>query len=489
MVTETMKFQRIISLLLAVLSVICIVSCADNPAVPGTDPSDASETQRKSNLPARSYNGTTVSVMTRQSDDIPQFDSYEIITEENNSTLDDAIIRRNYIVEETYNFKLKETKHTNPGQRTAILALSNDNSVDYVVSQMTDLRAFVPSGALYDLNKMGYSNFDDPWWHTDINSSYSLMGKLFMTMNDYLLMYKQQSYCLFFNKTMADDLHIDNLYDTVERGDWTWDLMYDYMKRASGDLDGDASMTLADKYGFATQYGGLLSSVICSDVHFSYKDADDIPVLDGNNKKHSEVLSKLYDIFIDRNNTVLANDYAESRKGNIYWAIPEETFYEGRALFMNLVVRISKEIMNNSDVDFGIIPLPKISEQQAEYATFSELYNSTVFAIPVTADFDMVSFLLEAFSETSYDIVVPAYYEVTLKSRYTLDERAPKMLDIIFKKYCIDTLLSYNWADIYGFYDLILINKSNTYESYYAAAIDKALETVDRWVDEISKLK
>ena len=78
-----MNIKRIISLLLAaVLFVICLASCSNNPAGPGSASSGTPETQRKSNLPARSFNGTTVNVMTRQSDDIPQFDSYEIITEE-----------------------------------------------------------------------------------------------------------------------------------------------------------------------------------------------------------------------------------------------------------------------------------------------------------------------------------------------------------------------------------------------------------------------
>jgi len=89
----------------------------------------------------------------------------------------------------------------------------------------------------------------------------------------------------------------------------------------------------------------------------------------------------------------------------------------------------------------------------------------------------------------SYDIVVPAYYEVTLKSRYAPDDRAAIMLDIIFSNYRIDTLLTYNWMDVYAFYDLILINKTNTYESYYAGALDAAHATVNKLLEEVGKLE
>jgi len=486
---------RVSALLLTVIMLIAVgVACAEQtPSGSDETTVGGSETQTPSadelsNLPLKNFNGLTVTVMTRRHDSVPQFDSYEVATESDTNALDDAINRRNDYVEETYGITLNEIKEANPGQKTSIMALSNDDTVDYVVSQMTDLRAFVSSGALYDLNNSTYFEYDKPWWHEEINETYSIANKLFMTMNDYLLMYKQQSYCIFFNKTMADNLQLDNLYDTVDAGDWTWDLMYQYMQLASDDLDGDTQMTPDDQYGYVTQYGGLLASVVCSDVHFSYKDENDLPVIDGNNMKHSNVLGKLYDIYVDKENTILANDYTDA-SGNVDWGLPETIFNAERALFMNSVVRISKEIVSVSEVDYGIIPLPKISDEQDEYATFSELYNSTVFAIPVTADFDTISYLLEAFSVASYDIVVPAYYEVTLKSRYAPDDRAKIMLDIIFSNYRIDTLLSYNWMDIYGFYDLILINKTNTYESYYAGALDAAHATVNKLLEEVGKLE
>jgi hypothetical protein len=266
--------------------------------------------------------------------------------------------------------------------------------------------------------------------------------------------------------------------------------MYADLKVVSADADGDGDMDQLDRYGFSCQYGQMLAAVIGCDVQYSGKDENDLPVLVADSEKHINALDRVSSVFIDKSVSLLANDYSVSEStGRSMWDIPLDTFYAGRALFIGGVVRYAPSIIANCDIDFGILPNPKYDENQTDYFTYSEVGNSTALLIPVTADLSDVSFVVEALSEESYNTVVPAYYEVTVKTKYSPDPNASTVLDLMFAHHRFDAALLYSWMNISEIYDSILSRKENVFASQYASRAKVAKKTIDKWVANIEKIE
>ena len=59
--------------------------------------------------------------------------------------------------------------------------------------------------------------------------------------------------------------------------------------------------------------------------------------------------------------------------------------------------------------------------------------------VPITnSDLDMTGTILEALHCVSYETVIPAYYEISLKTKYSRDVESAAMLDLIFRSRVID---------------------------------------------------
>ena len=67
--------------------------------------------------------------------------------------------------------------------------------------------------------------------------------------------------------------------------------------------------------------------------------------------------------------------------------------------------------------DYGIIPMPKLDENQSEYSVFCH-DGSSVFALPSTCrKADAASAVLEAMAAETYRTVTPAYFEIALEDQ------------------------------------------------------------------------
>ena len=110
------------------------------------------------------------------------------------------------------------------------------------------------------------------------------------------------------------------------------------------------------------------------------------------------------------------------------------------------------------DIEFGILPYPKMDEAQENYITSSH-DTANVGAIPMTCGkADTMGAVLEVLARESAEDVVPAYYETALKVKYARDDQSSRMLDIIrynisevfpiaFGNYCNNLPLGYAFSN------------------------------------------
>jgi hypothetical protein len=266
-----------------------------------------------------------------------------------------------------------------------------------------------------------YINFEKDWWSQDFISEMSINNKLYLLSGDISLTFWESMQFMFFNKTLAASYNVANMYDMVRSGDWTFDNMYKIIK--------DTYSENSDKENQIYGYTTALTTQI--DV---YQDAFDIPVTtkgaDGkpfftiNQEKTYNALDKIYDLVIDSPYTMICNETNGQD-------VSDEFFGKGRALFAPLWFGAGANLQNY-DVIYGILPMPKYDKAQEGYhSTCADFYS--VLGIPISSadNLEFIGVITEALCVESARSVVPQYYTLVLKERYTNDEDSIEMIDII----------------------------------------------------------
>jgi len=123
-------------------------------------------------------------------------------------------------------------------------------------------------------------------------------------------------------------------------------------------------------------------------------------------------------------------------------------FENNQALFYTEVM-LHIVTMRGYEIDFGIIPTPKMDETQKNYAHYLDWNCNIMYSLPVTLpEPDDQAYILETIAYASRTDITPAYYDICLKSKYARDEESSKMLDIIFSSYRLELAEVYNWGGL-----------------------------------------
>ncbi len=164
---------------------------------------------------------------------------------------------------------------------------------------------------------------------------------------------------------------------------------------------------------------------------------EQIPVLSVGSERSYNVFAKVRDMISDK------SAYYQGGDSEIL-----DIFREGRSLFMTEVLYHANS-MRQSDIEFGILPMPKYDTAQEYYIQCADGFCVSPAVIPATAaNPDRSGFIVEALAEASCKMIKPEYYEVILKSKLSRDEESGEMLDIIYKNFVIDNADIYQWGGL-----------------------------------------
>jgi hypothetical protein len=131
--------------------------------------------------------------------------------------------------------------------------------------------------------------------------------------------------------------------------------------------------------------------------------------------------------------------------------------------------------LRDAEFEYGIIPYPKYDENQAAYYTMADGFH-TLLGIPKTSpDLTMTAVITEALNAYSYKDVVPVYYEVALKVKFTRDDESVQLLDIISDGTIYDFGYFYdNWTGFAFMMQDLMRDRSNNFASYYESRLNAA---------------
>ena len=408
--------------------------------------------------------------------------------EETGDPINDAVYRRNAVLAKRYNFILKpvfDTAMYDDEKRTAVrrAVLAGDNYFDVFMTPLFLAGGMAEEGLLVDLFDVRYLDFEKPWWDRGAVTNLSIGHKLFFAIGDSVLINKNATSAILFNKQLITDLQLENPYEFVRGGQWTLGKLGEMAKAAMADLDGNGRMdSESDRFGYLP--GAFEPHAwLALGVRFAEKDEDDLPFL----------------TFASEQTFTAIQAYTDFWRAQYRWFPPggrsgtlsdgdgtfERVFDENRSLFLLGYLR-AVERLRGMETDFGILPMPKLDEYQREYGHWITGVGQAM-AIPQFHDdvtLDRIGFMLEAIAAESRYTVIPAYYDVQLTRKFARDEESKEMLDIIFGSIVWDPCLVYDWFDWYSFDTNVTTYRTAAgYERYLGRVEAKMQKTVDSFAD------
>ena len=238
-----------------------------------------------------------------------------------------------------------------------------------------------------------------------------------------------------------------------------------------------------DQYGYTSLAKQVLPGFwIAAKTTSMKKDSDGLLVYTApTDQRFIEVCQKVFDI-----------TWAD----NIWHRIPNtvdkeeeiQLFCDGHALFTNSsFFQISS--IRDAATDFGIIPYPKYDETQDKY--YSRIEGCELFGVPKTnTDPEMAAVILEAMACESLNSVIPAYYEVALKVKFTRDDESAEMLDLAFENRVFDygdTILATEFRD--GAIHMAFVNNNTNIVSTLESVKNKCEAKLDEYNKAFQALK
>jgi len=358
--------------------------------------------------------------------------------EQNGSIVNDKVYEARKHVEERLNCNIEMERFqfvwATVSDYTAAVQqfiMAGDDTYD-IIAGYTLVPLIIEGNYFYDLAENQYIDVDKPWWNQSARELMPSDSIVFLTGDGTLSLIKH-SICMFFNQDQLDAFNIDeNLYDLVRDGKWTLDKLEEMITDRYGDLNGDSVRDVNDRYGLT--FGDMnkfraMSAAMDVDMYTKNDGGYELTFI---SKRTVDVFTKLQTLvtanensWIPGNNTQ-RDDNIASFGGNYI----SKMFANGNALFSASLVGDAPSIYNTSTFTLGMIPFPKYDEAQSDY--YTNVQRFAHFYIPSTAKNDAVSgAVMEAWSSECYRNVMPAYFETTLKARYSTDSDMAEMFDLI----------------------------------------------------------
>lgn len=432
-------------------------------------------------LPQKDFGGDTFTMYIPPNPDSP-VDKGTYVESMTGEIFNDAVYQRNSVIESTYNIKIGEVLGNSVNstyQDMKKFVLAGEHVADvYFIHLWGSLPSIAIEGLARQWADVPYVDFDKPWWYQSAIKNLNIANKIYFTSS---AMSIDDVLVLLFNKTLLQNLALEDPYKLVREGKWTIDKLSEMAVAATSDLNGDGQYTQQDDQ-FGLEFGTLWQTpTLISGCGIITVPLDDkgYPTLNLDNQRTIDAYDKIYSLLYDGNKTYCyTGDTPET------WNTPHIGVDSGRVLFCQWNL-FNCEILRGAEADYGMLPFPKYDEQQENY--LSPSWTGT-YCIPSNLPdekLDMVGIVTEAMSATGYSDIIPIYYGNILYEKLTRDDDSREMLDIIFSGilyeagYSLD--LNMNPSSPAQFLRALYNNKNPN----YASELDKIKDKMSAGYDEI----
>ena len=491
--------KRIITALLAIsmiFTVFCLASCADKQ-----NTNDTNDTNKDTgdiyldNIPE--------DVNFADEDDSLRTVTF-VYTEGANGTYTGRSIKVEEITGDSVDAKLYERNQTVEARFGIIIesimagpAISNLQSNISAVLQAGDPDYDVIAGYQYfdldiatlgyvlDINTLDeygadYIDIEQDYWATDYIKNMHYGDPIYWLSGDLSLRFVGGQYCTFVNSRIYDSILKDrygSIYDIVKEGKWTLDMLNEMASLCFRDMNSNDKADEADELGLVIEVGQDMSDGVAvgAGVTWSVRNPDGTISVTLGGERTIEFAPKYYQIcnseyFYRPATSDSVNQMTVFKNGNVAFTINK--LYQ------------SEVYLREMDDNFYIVPTPKFNEAQPSHYTGLHDGN-TIFGITYCSDaIPAAAVALEAMAAESLRIVTPEFYDFALKFKYTRDDEASEMIDLI--KECAYSDFVFVWGsslnNITHFFRNVTANPTSSYRKQEGSL----LRTLDELLASLS---
>ena len=438
--------KRIIALLLAGLMIApSAVSCSsgsENAAdeseatasnTPGGDASAVEATAEtegnldangylKDDLPELDFGGQTVAVLFWSDVENAEFEVEELTGE----IVNDAIYQRNIDVEDrlkvTYSWIGTPGNNGSKDKYVAVAQASvqaGDGAYDIYAAYSRTIGASVVNNLTRTLQDSKYIDYEKPWWPDNLLEESMIHDRLYFVSGDISTNVLHMMYCLYYNKQLLEDYNLPVPTDMVFEGTWTVDKLVELTSDAYTDLNGNGRQDVNDRFGFTLVDFHNDAFYTGSGLKLVEKDPD-------------AILKISDDFYSEKAVDLLGKIGPWEQTDTVYQQSDYETpFTEGRALFNVNRAHYASKALRDSELTYGILPVPKYDETQQNYRTV--MGNPiTLYAVSRdSANPEADEAVLECMASEAYRLTTPAIFENNMKKKYSIDDVNAQMYDIV----------------------------------------------------------
>ena len=407
----------------------------------------------KGSLERADYGGEKITVLVETNANTPIWERYWTSEEDSGDILSSSVYKRNLNVSEYYNIGLEYVFTESIGDRMYNSVMAGEYVYNYTIFHLASASSYILKGPYLNWFDMPNVDFGNPWWSDSNAEDLSYKNILYTAIGDYAVSSLATTYCMFFNTNLADSYGISGIYDTVRNGAWTIDTVKAITQDIYSDLNNNGKADADDLYGFVTPPATALIAYNWALGGQIFKKNSDGSLANVYMSDHTvQMFERLYSLLYESAGSYTSYDY-KSPYGDAYHSMGRDYLLNGKAVFINGKFDDALTYFRSMDDDFGIIPYPKLNEEQKNYYTTCDA-NLEAMTIPVTTPaekYGMIGLLAEALCAESHETVIPAYYQSSLKDKASRDEDSLEMLDLIHnsRRYDFGYLFNFGTSGTY----------------------------------------
>ena len=323
---------------------------------------------------------------------------------------------------------------------------------------------------LFDRDELGFNQggLKQDYWYTQWNENTTINNKLFTVAGDASLEVLENIEVVYYNKGMTDSVEggID-MYDLVDEHAWTLDEMNRIGKLFATGADTQA--TDDDIYGVMYDDHSSAAQMYASGIKLTeINEAGGISLVAKTAPLNSLIHEKVKSVILDTANK-LHDSTARSDTNKTTFFVNGQSVFYANCLYMGSA--ITKKAAD--DFEFGILPQPLYAEGD-DYISTS--YGVSLFGIPKSSvDPHFAAVVLDAMNYHSWNTVVTAFFDATMKAQLASGSEDARMLDLAKNNLYFDfawILQSGGKMTVHGAF----INSLTDANKELASTLDSAME-------------
>lgn len=383
-------------------------------------------------LPEVNYDNRVIKILMRDYDyyvhDMEIED--DMINQGKANKVDEQVYYRNRAVEKRLGVLLKVDRQSGNGNlldAAGVRNLLNDGTYDLIADHGRGLFTYAVEGRFKNWYDLKYVDLTKSWWSQGMVSDFTILDTVWCMTGDLSYQGIGATVVMAMNKKVLRDLVLDDPYEAVLNGTWTFDMFYEMVAQAkSNDGSGtELNPENGDLTGYmTTQWRGPMTALYSAGLR-AIKVGED-----GNLQMtvNSQKTILLFDDFFRLLNQDNVKIYYGNMPSSYY-----KTFATGNVLFMDTRLYDISKVIENDFLDYGILPWPKYDTEVDEYYAWVDAV-ANVFGVPLgksEEDYECISAVLEALAAEGHRRVIPAFYEDTIQKKYAQDSNSFRALELI----------------------------------------------------------